>query len=96
MKPTNTTTTSETSVPGAIIGANNFGPKYLANEFRPEGTPELTGDALDSFVPPLNSWADVVWAIWKQTAGQDAAKDLRYIFHIHITTSTTKLIMEAI
>ncbi|KAL8933626.1 MAG: hypothetical protein Q9216_006284 [Gyalolechia sp. 2 TL-2023] len=84
-----------TNVPGAIIGANNFGPKYLVNAFQGEDDLPIEGDALESLVPPLNSWADVVWAIWKQTAGGQAG-DLRYIFQNHITTSTTKLIMEAI
>lgn len=43
----------------------------------------------------MNSWADVVWAIWAHTAGSKAG-DLRYIFHDNITTDITKKIIEMI
>ena len=43
----------------------------------------------------MNSWADVTWSIWKQVAG-DAAGDLQYIFDDHITTATTKQLIESV
>ncbi|KAL8831349.1 MAG: hypothetical protein Q9170_005342 [Blastenia crenularia] len=92
---TTSVSSTATQVPGAIIGALNYGPKFYANELRGAEDPPIVGDALESLIPQLNSWADVVWAMWKQTAG-DQAGDLRYIFHNFLSTKTTQLIIEAI
>ncbi|KAL8749434.1 MAG: hypothetical protein Q9184_006812 [Pyrenodesmia sp. 2 TL-2023] len=82
--------------PGTIIGTYNFSPKYYADVYLGGGEEDpLEGDALEAAVPPLNSWADVVWAIWAHTAG-DQAGDLRYIFQDNITTDITKKIIEVI
>ncbi|KAL8925059.1 MAG: hypothetical protein Q9208_003743 [Pyrenodesmia sp. 3 TL-2023] len=88
--------TDPTVKPGTIIGTYNFSPKYYADVYLGGGEENpLEGDALEAAVPPMNSWADVVWAIWAHTAGSQAG-DLRYIFQDNITTDITKKIIEMI
>ncbi|KAL8900550.1 MAG: hypothetical protein Q9207_005642 [Kuettlingeria erythrocarpa] len=87
----------EDNTPGTIISTYAFSPKYYADLYLGSEDHPLEGDALESAVPPMNSWADIVWGIWAHTAGSSSkAGDLRYIFHDNITTDITKKLIEMI
>ncbi|MCJ1230750.1 hypothetical protein MMC12_007424 [Toensbergia leucococca] len=78
----------------AINARYNVSPKYCAGN----NIPPPTAAEIATMIPPMNSWADVVWAIWADsaaTAGIDAGS-LRYIFRDTVTNVNTRFIMEQV
>ncbi|KAL8692145.1 MAG: hypothetical protein Q9218_002764 [Villophora microphyllina] len=84
---------------GALIAIDNTSPAYCANldpvTFQPVANPK-TGLALKAVIPVLNSWTDVFWAIWVETAGPVNAANLQYIIRVNVVNPITKAIIEKV
>ncbi|KAL8688214.1 MAG: hypothetical protein Q9218_005820 [Villophora microphyllina] len=83
---------------GTILAIENRSPAHIASldpdSLKPVPNPK-TSDALKALIPPMSSWAHVVWAIWLKTAGPDAAK-LQYIIRVNVANPITMFIIEKV
>ncbi|KAL9579435.1 MAG: hypothetical protein Q9212_005112 [Teloschistes hypoglaucus] len=84
---------------GAIIAIDNTSPAYCANldpiTFTPLTNPK-TGTDLLKLIPPMNSWADVIWATWSHESPPTAPGNLQYIIRVNVVNPITKAIIERV